>query len=68
MHKNDPVIQRIPSSVPFTDARVSLSLVSDGKRVTALKELEESVFFIQVKLNTFEINFVAGNFSKVVLS
>ena len=67
MHKNDPVIQRILQVSRFTVVRLSLSLGSDCKRVTALKELEENGFSIQVKLNTFEINFVAGNFSKVVL-
>jgi hypothetical protein len=51
----------------FTVLRLGLSLGSDGKKVTVLKELEEIDFLVQVKLNTFEINFVAGNFNKVVL-
>lgn len=48
--------------------RVSLWLGSEeGESVTALKELEEIGFFIQVKLNTIKINFVPGNFVKVVM-
>jgi hypothetical protein len=67
MHKNDSVIQRIPSSVPFYFCTRKTIAGSDGKRVIALKELEKNRFLIQVKLNAFENNFVSGNIGKVVL-
>jgi len=50
MHKNDPVIQRILQVSRFTFVRVSLSLGSDCKKVTALKELEEIGFFYSGKI------------------